>query len=218
MSSDILSAVEDELEGDEVERPLLFAFGIVHEVEPRTLAVKAIIPSIDPDRVHDRWIHQAVPWVGTPGNGPAFAPAVGSEVLITGRLGQTYSLLYLSAYNESHPPPNEFADGSRGCKCETVYRLLCDLLIQIKSQTQVQVRGEQRADVESGAVVYNTAPDVYLRSEGGVSVHGQGTKVGFLGAAPTGKKSLPPAATDLASCIALANALRAHEIERGLAQ
>lgn len=193
-------------------------YGIVHEVDPRTLAIKAIIPAIDPNLVHDQWITQVVPWVGQPGYGPACAPAVGSEVLITGLYGGEHTLFYQSRYNARHAVAEEFADGSRGCKCETVYRLLCDLLVQIRSQTQVQVRGEERVDVESGAEVYHTAPDVYLRGDSGVSMHGQGDKVGFLGAAPTGKKSLPPAATDLGSCIALANALRAHEIERGFAQ
>lgn len=193
-------------------------FGIVHEVDTQTLAVKALIPSIDPNLVHDQWVTQVVPYVGEPGYGPAFAPAVGSEVLITGRYGDEFTLFYLSRYNARYTVPEEFADGSRGHKVETPYRLLGDLLIQIKSETQVQVRGEQRADVESGTAVYNTAPDVYLRDDSGVSVHGQGDKVGFLGAAPTGKKTLPPPATDLASCIALANALRAHEIERGLGQ
>lgn len=149
MSSDIFGAVEDELEGDETERPFVFEFGIVHQVDPRTLAVKAIIPSIDPDRVHDRWIHQAVPWVGEPGYGPAFAPAVGSEVLITGRFGQSYSLLYLCAYNTRHTVPEEFADGSRGLKSDGDCRLIAD--------GDLFIRGG-RVVIEADASVRITAP------------------------------------------------------------
>lgn len=195
MSSDIYSAVEDELEGDEVERPFLCAFGIVHEVDPRTLAVKAIIPSIDPDRIHDRWIHQAVPWVGTPGNGPAFAPAVGSEILITGRLGQTYSLLYLSAYNESHPPPDEFADGSRGLKTETPLRLLAEQLIQIAGQQAILLQAAQQADVKGQAVRLFAGGSEMFRVEG--------ENAGFRGAA-IARRALPaPGPTDTPLVVAI---------------
>lgn len=149
MSSDILGAIADELEGDEVERPVIFEFGTVHEVDPRTLAVKAIIPSIDPDRVHDQWIHQAVPWAGPPGFGPAYAPAIGSEVLITGRFGQSYSLLYLCAYNTRHTPPGEFADGARGIRADGDYRLIAD--------GDLFIRGG-RVIIEADASVRITAP------------------------------------------------------------
>ena len=73
-------------------------------------------------------------------------------------------------------------------------------------------------DVQSGSVVDVDAPDVRLKSDGGVSVHGQGAKVGFLGAVPIARRALPAPATDLGSCIALANAMRALLIDYGLAQ
>lgn len=195
---------------EQPEDNFIFEYGQVHEVDPQTLAVKCVIPSIDPNRVHDVWVWQAVPWVGKPGYGPAFAPAVGSEVLITGRYGQSYSLLYLSTFNQSFMPPSEFADGSRGCKCDTVLRLLCDLLIEIKSQTQVLVEAGQRADVD--------APDVYLKSGGSESLHAQGSKIGFLGAAPIARRTLPPDAVDLPTNKTLTNAIKQLLKDVGLGQ
>ncbi|PYS88967.1 MAG: hypothetical protein DMF64_18865 [Acidobacteria bacterium] len=180
--------------------------------------VRVVIPLIDESEVHDEWIPALVPWVGANHYGPVHLPEIGSEVLLFGRLGQKHTLFYLSRFNEDFNVPGEFADRSRGLKCDTPYRLLCDLLIQILSQTQVLVRGEERVDVQSGSVVDVDAPDVRLKSDGGVSVHGQGAKVGFLGAVPIARRALPAPATDLGSCIALANAMRALLIDYGLAQ
>jgi hypothetical protein len=195
MSSDILGAVADELEGDEVERPVVFEFGIVHEVDPRTLAVKAIIPSIDPDRVHDRWIHQAVPWVGSPGYGPAFAPAVGSEVLITGRFGQSYSLLYLCAYNTQSTVPGEFADGSRGLKTDTPLRLLAEQLIEIVGQQAVRIEAAEAADVKGQSV--------RLFAGGAEMFRVEGSNAGFRGAA-IARRTLPaPGPTDTPLVVAI---------------
>jgi hypothetical protein len=185
-------------------------FGIVHEVDPRTLSIKALIPSIDPNRVHDQWITQMVPWVGQPGYGPAFAPAVGSEVLITGRYGGTYTLYYLGRYNTRNTMPQEFSDGSRGCKCDTILRLLCDVLMEIKSQTQVLIEAGQRVDVD--------APDVRVKSGGAESLHAQGNKIAFLGADPIARRTLPTDAVDLATNNALTNALKQLLKDVGLAQ
>lgn len=210
--------IDDDLDGGAEDSPFVCEFGIVHEVDPRTLAVKAVIPSIDPDRVHDRWVVQMTPWVGAPGYGPVFAPEVGSEVLIFGRFGDTLTLFYTSRYNERYTLPEEFADGARGCKCDTVYRLLCDLLIEIKSQTQVLVRGEERVDVEGGDAVDVDAPDVRLKSGGAVAVYAQGNKVGFLGAGPIARRTLPTNAVDLGTNNTLTNAIKQLLIDVGLAQ
>jgi hypothetical protein len=179
--------------------------------------IKAIISPISESHVHDEWISAMVPWVGPDGYGPVHLPKIGAEVLIFGRYGQKYSLFYLCVYNEDHRVPAGFSD-ARGMKVDTIYRLLCDLLIEVISQTQVLVRGEERADVQGGQAVDVDAPDVRLVSGGGVSVHGQGAKVGFLGAAPVARQTLPGPASDPPSCIALANAIRAALITNGQCQ
>lgn len=172
--------------------------------------VKVLIPSIDENLTHDEWVTALVPWVGAAGYGPVHPPEVGSEVVLFGRLGQTHGLFYLSRFNEDFPSPAEFAGGARGCKCDTVYRLLCDLLIEVRSQTEVLVAAGQQVNAD--------APDVRLRAGGAVGVHAQGAKVGFLGASPKARQQVPGPATDLGSCISLANALRTALINFGLAQ
>jgi hypothetical protein len=177
---------------------------VIENADPEGMhRVKVRIDLLDEAVTHDEWVTALVPWVGAAGYGPAHAPEVGSEVLLFGRLGERHTLFYLSRFNEDFPVPAEFADGSRGCKCDTVLRLLGDALVQVISGTQLYLGGGDAADVD--------APDVRLRA-------GQGNKVGFLGAAPVARQTLPPPATNLATCITLANALRAALITSGLCE
>lgn len=208
--SDVLGVLDDRHDADDEESPFVCEYGIVHEVNPETLAIKALIPSLHTSVVHDKWITQVTPWVGTPGYGPVYAPAVGSEVLITGRYGEPFNLFYVSRFNETHPVPSEFADGARGAKLETGYRILADLPIQLNSQESIRLEGANLAEVV-GTVVK------LICGAGAVLTGGPG-KIAFLDAEPIGKKTLPGPANDLATCIALTNALRAHELERGLCQ
>ncbi len=180
--------------------------------------IKVVIPLIDENVVYDEWVVALVPWVGPDGYGPVHTPEIGSEVVMFGRLGERHELFYVSRFNEDFKTPTEFADGSRGLKCDLPYRLLCDLLIQIVSGTQLLMRGEERADVQGGIAVDLDAPDVRLKAGGGVSVHAQGEKVGFLGAAPAARQNLPGPASDLDSCVALTNALRLLVKTFGLGQ
>jgi len=154
--------------------------------------IKVIIPSMDESRVHDEWVTALVPWVGAPGYGPAHVPEVASEVLLFGRLGQKHTLFYLSRFNEDFPVPAAFADGSRGLNSDTVYKLLGELLILIVSQQQVDVK----------------APVVRLIGGNGECVRAEPGKVGFLGAQPASRQTLPPDAVDLETCKTLCNALK----------
>ncbi|MET0623103.1 MAG: phage baseplate assembly protein V [Pyrinomonadaceae bacterium] len=187
--------------------------GIVAEVsDPEGMhRIRVVIPSMDESIVHDEWVCALVPWVGSAGFGPVNLPEVGSEVLLFGRLGQKHSLFYLCRFNEDFIVPGEFiGDEARGLKTDGRYKLLAELLLEVISQTQVLVKGGSLAEVD--------APNVKLKAGGNVAVHAQGSKVGFLGAAPVARQTLPAPATDLASCIALTNALRAALIALGLGQ
>ena len=189
--SDILDEVAEGPYGEDDDAPFICEFGTVHEVDPATLAIKALIPGIDPTRPHDEWIHQMSPWAGKPGYGPAFAPAVGSEVLITGRFGGVYTLYYLSRFNTRYTVPDEFQDGSRGLKTETALRLLADQLIQIVGQQSLLLQATQQADVKGQAVRLFTGDAEMLRAEG--------DQLGFRGAA-IARRTLPapgPADTPL---------------------
>lgn len=71
-----------------------------NEDPERQHRVKVVIPAIDEERVHDKWVRQLGVYVGGPGFGSFFVPAKGSEVVLFGRLGQKHNLYYLSVYNE----------------------------------------------------------------------------------------------------------------------
>lgn len=70
--------------------------------------VRLLIPSIDEDRIYDKWARQLVMFVGGPGYGSFFVPAEGSEVVVWGRLGQKHNLYYMSVYNENYIVPEDF--------------------------------------------------------------------------------------------------------------
>jgi len=184
------------------ERWVIAVAGIVADVQdPEGLhRIRVIIPDISEDFIHDEWLPVMMPWVGADGYGPVHLPELNSEVLIFGRKGQKHTCFCLPVYNETFTPPVEFADSSRGLKADTIYRLLADLLIQVKSAEQVDVAG----------------PLVRLLGGDGEVVRVTPGKIGFHGAGGTGRKALPPAATDLPSCITLANAIRGFLIEVGL--
>lgn len=191
--TDVLDAIAEEPE--DADGPFVCEFGIVHEVDPRTLAIKALIPAIDPRRYHDAWIQQMTPWVGAPGYGPAFAPAVGSEVIITGRFGETYTLFYTSRYNTRNTVPDEFADGSRGLKTDTPLRLLAEQLIQIVGQQAVRIEAAEAADVKGQSVRLFAGGEEMFRVEG--------SNAGFRGAA-IARRTLPtPGPTDTPLVVAI---------------
>lgn len=172
--------------------------------------IRVVIPTIDESYVHDEWVTALVPWVGASGYGPVNLPALNSEVLLFGRLGQKHSLFYLSRFNEDFSIPDGFVGEARGLKTDGAYRLLANLLIEIISGTQVVVQAESEIDVD--------AEDVWIMGHGAPSVHARGSSIGFLGAPPQGRQTLPGPATDLPSCIALTNAIRAALIAFGLGQ
>ena len=163
--------------------------------------IQCLIPDISEEIVHAEWIEPLMPWVGTDGYGPSHLPAVESEVLLFGMKGEKYTLFYLSRYNENFRPPAEFADRSRGCKCDTVYKLLGDLLILIRSL--------QRVDVE--------APSVRLLSNGAEMFRVEGDAAGFRGAA-IARRALPADAINLATNNELTNAIKQLLIDLKLAQ
>jgi hypothetical protein len=184
--------------------------GIVVETDPTTYCVKVIIPSVDEEMVFDDWVPVLTPFAGPPGYGAAFMPAPGSEVVLFSRGNEGLSLFAVSRFNEEYLPPAEAADGSHVLKTPHALKLLADLLVLIRSGQTVTVQGVSGVNAD--------APDVRLMSGGAVGVHAQGAKVGFMGASPVTRRPLPGPAIDPASCIALANAIRAALIALGLCE
>lgn len=134
--------------------------------------IKVIIPAIDEAVIHDEWVTALVPWVGAPSFGMVGVPALDSEVLLFGRLGEPHTLFYVPRFNEDFQVPAEFADGSRGCKYDTALRLLGAALVQIISGRQLYLGEGSLADVD--------APDVKLNVGKAMSVYGQLIKLGAM--------------------------------------
>lgn len=166
--------------------------------------IRVLIPDIDESETHDEWVTALVPFVGSEGYGPVHLPEIGTEVLLFGRLGQKHSLFYLSRFNEDFQTPQEFADGSRGVKTDSPLRLIARDLVQLKSET---------ADAAVEA-----ANETYLAAGGSKGVRVTPGKFGVLGSLGRGRVTLPQPATNLPTCIALANALRQALIDFGFAQ
>ena len=184
---------------------------VVENNDPERMhRIKCTIPVIDESMVFDDWIPAMTPWCGAPGYGPVNPPALNSEVLLFGRLGEPDILFYLSRYNEDHLSPEEFTDGSRGLKTDTAYKLLADLFIEIISKQTILIKATEQADVRAAVV--------RLMGDESEGVRVEPSKLGFLGASPIPRQSLPAPATDLGSCITLANAIRSMLIQFGLAE
>jgi hypothetical protein len=183
---------------------------LVAECDLETLEIKVIIPVLDENEVHDEWVTPLVAWVGADGYGPVNPPALGSEVVLFSEMNDGETLFYLSRYNEDYRVPVEFADGARGLKTDTKYRVLVDLLIEIVSQQQMLLQATNQVDVKSALVRLLGGESEVLRGEEGA--------VGFLGAAAIPRQTLPAVATNLPTCIALANATRSALIAFGLCE
>ena len=180
---------------------------LVAECDLETLAVKVIIPVLDENEVHDEWVTPLVAWVGKDGYGPVNPPALGSEVVLFSEMNDGETLFYLSRYNEDYRVPSEFADGARGLKTDTKYRVLVDLLIEIISQQQMLLQATNQMDVKSALVRLLGGDDEVVRVTPG--------KIGFHGTTGTARTALPPNAVDLETCKTLANAMKSFLIQVG---
>ncbi|MBX6772800.1 MAG: hypothetical protein IRY83_13800 [Chloroflexi bacterium] len=162
--------------------------------------IKVLIPSIDENYVHDEWVTALVPWTGPDGYGPVHVPEVGSEVVLFGRLGQKHTLYYLARYNEEHRVPD--LGDARGLKTDGEYRLIADGNVLLNSQSQIDL------DAQRVRLLGQSTPVVQVEPN----------KLGVLGASPISQQQLPGPASDLASCITLANAMRKLLIDFGFAR
>jgi Phage-related baseplate assembly protein. len=96
--------------------------------------IKVVIPSIDENIIHDKWIKRAVWWAGAPGYGDFHIPEIGSEVILFGRLGQKHNLYFMSVYNEDHIVPADFRRPTiRGFRTDGDYASIVELDHQIRA-------------------------------------------------------------------------------------
>jgi len=97
--------------------------------------IKCVLPWIDEDRVHDRWIRRGGAWfTGGSGYGDFHPPDIGTEVIVFGAHGQKYHLFYQPVYNENYIVAADFrAPTVRGFRTDGDYKAMADLDFQIRA-------------------------------------------------------------------------------------
>src|SRR5258708_25105031 len=112
--------------------------------------IKVIIPLLDENNVRDEWVRQMGCYVGGPGYGSFLLPAIGSEVVLFGRLGQKYNLFYMSVYNEDYIVPADFSSSvMSGYRVPGQFKIIADQLMQLRGS---------RLRIEADASIQITAP------------------------------------------------------------
>jgi hypothetical protein len=93
---------------------MMFVPGIVvdNEDPENQHRCRLLIPSIDENRIYDKWAWQTVPFVGPAGYGWFSVPEKNSEVVVCGRLGQKHNIYFMSVYNENFIIPKDFPDSA----------------------------------------------------------------------------------------------------------
>src|ERR1700754_2849243 len=91
--------------------------------------IKVIIPVIDENEIHDKWIDRMVWWAGAPGFGDFHIPELNSEVLLVGDRSEKYTIYYVSRFNEDYPVPKDFwgPPDTRGFRQDGDYKSIVEL-------------------------------------------------------------------------------------------
>lgn len=120
--------------------------------------VQCVIPIIDENEIHEIWARRFQFYVGPPGFGDYFIPAVGSEVMLVGRLGDTNNLFYAPLFNESYVAPPDFNNETvAGVRYPGDFKIITELDLMIHAG---------RISLEAGASIRITAPGgIYLNGK-----------------------------------------------------
>lgn len=151
--------------------------------------IRVIIPSIDENLIFDEWARPSAFCLGD-GFGSVFIPPVGSEVLVTGRLGQKYNLSYVSTYNEEHFIPAELDKNKSGIKSpKDLYFIASEvakILAQdafVIAQNLAKVQGENVKIESSQAVQINGnqiqahGTTITINSNGSITIQGNNISI-----------------------------------------
>lgn len=142
--------------GGSDDRWLVCVEGIVAiNEDPENLhRIKVVIPALDETVIYDKWVRQIGAYIGGKGFGSFFVPALGSEVVLFGRLGQKHNLYYMSVYNEDFPVPADFStDEASGAACGI--RAPGDLKLITEADMQLRMG---RGHIETDATLRIIAP------------------------------------------------------------
>lgn len=134
--------------------------------------IKVIIPSVDQDRVYDKWVRPMVRFASPEGYADSHRPKIGAEVLLFGREGEKHNVYYVAVTNEIYLVPEELrGPGVRGLKQDFDYRLIADGDILISAGQELRLKGETVV-IEAEGVVTINAERVDIVAPGGLRVNG----------------------------------------------
>lgn len=101
--------------------------------------IRVIIPSIDEDLIYDEWVRPAAVCLGD-GFGSVFIPKKGTEVFITGVLGQKFNLFYSSTYNEENLISDELNEETPGIHAPENLKFIAEDKMTLKGG-EVEIKG-----------------------------------------------------------------------------
>ena len=152
--------------------------------------LKVVIPSIDESLVYDDWVRPAGQICLGDGLGSLFLPPKGSEVFITGVLGQKYNLVYhTSAFNEDMTVPAELGIDTPGIKVPKNLSFIAGLLALLRAQN-IQIISAELAkmtgqNIQSFAsqLHKSTGQNIEVIAEQLAKIHGESVTVEASGLA-----------------------------------
>lgn len=168
---------------EETERPWISESAIVTDNNDpeRRHRIKVTIPSLDEDNVFDDWISPATPFSKGDGYGSSFIPPIGSEVRITGDLGQKHNWTYHGAvHNEDAAIPEEFGPEADGVKVPGELAYIAELKLRLASlQEDVEILAQHLCKIDAENIE-STATETNAITGENVEI-AAGQKITFVG-------------------------------------
>jgi hypothetical protein len=135
--------------------------------------IKCVIPYIDEDVIHDKWIDSLVRFVGPEGYGDSHRPALGTEVILFGRSGQPHNIFYVSRFNEDFLVPERLrVPGVRGFKHDDDYLALVDGDYTLEAGAKVTIEAEGEVKLKGSKIVLQSDTKVEILAPQGLWVNG----------------------------------------------
>jgi len=135
--------------------------------------IKCVIPYIDEDQIHDKWIDAWPRFVGPEGYGDSHRPALGTEVVLIGRGGMPHNLFYTQRFNEDFLVPERLrAQGVRGFKHDDDYLALMDGDYTLESGGKVTISAEGELKLAGSKIVLQSDTRVEVNAPQGLWVNG----------------------------------------------
>jgi hypothetical protein len=137
--------------------------------------IKVIVPDVDEDEIHDRWITPYIRFVGPKGYGDSHRPGVGTEVIVFGRQNEKYNLFYVGRYNEDYLVPEKLRDPDvRGFYHDKDYKALTDRDFEIYAKRDLEIHADRDVELKAVRHLKLSGATVEIRSEGKVEIFAPG--------------------------------------------